>query len=156
MRTATYPRIARSFAVVIAAVLLFTLIPGGASAQVAPVSERWAMRVQTNDTRTYHGLNRLELQVRLSELARQHSLAMARAGDLFHTRDPEGYYLEGIRWNRWGENVGVTPGTAKDLQKAFMRSSGHRANILNRDFRQVAIGAVRVDGLLWVTVFFFG
>jgi uncharacterized protein YkwD len=37
-----------------------------------------------------------------------------------------------------------------------MASSGHRANVLNRSFQRVAIGAVRVHGMLWVTVFFYG
>ena len=37
-----------------------------------------------------------------------------------------------------------------------MDSPPHRGNILNRAFHQVAIGSVRVDGTLWVTVFFFG
>ena len=42
------------------------------------------------------------------------------------------------------------------MQQAFMDSPPHRGNILNREFRQVAIGTVRVDGTLWVTVFFYG
>jgi uncharacterized protein YkwD len=41
------------------------------------------------------------------------------------------------------------------MEAAFMASAPHRANILHRTFRHVAIGAVRVDGALWVTVFFY-
>jgi uncharacterized protein YkwD len=37
-----------------------------------------------------------------------------------------------------------------------MNSPSHRANILNRRFRHVAVGTVRRDGTLWVTVFFYG
>ena len=65
-------------------------------------------------------------------------------------------YLHGIQWHTWGENVGYTPGDVKSMEQAFMDSPPHRGNILNRAFRQVAIGSVRVDGTLWVTVFFFG
>jgi len=43
-----------------------------------------------------------------------------------------------------------------DIESAFMASLPHRQNILNKTFRHVAIGAVRVDGVLWVTVFFWG
>jgi uncharacterized protein YkwD len=42
------------------------------------------------------------------------------------------------------------------VQDAFMDSPPHRTNVLNRAFRNVAIGAARVDGVLWVTVFFYG
>ena len=110
----------------------------------------------TNDSRVDHEVRRVKLADRISELARRHSLKMARTGDLFHTSDPARSYLKGVRWKTWGENVGVTGGTIGDLQAAFMDSPGHRANILNRDFRNVAVGAVRRDGVLWVTVFFWG
>jgi len=50
----------------------------------------------------------------------------------------------------------VSGGTIVDVEKAFMASPEHRANILNSCFKHVAIGATRVDGVLWVTVFFYG
>jgi uncharacterized protein YkwD len=81
---------------------------------------------------------------------------MARAGELYHTSDPAHFYLHGIHWSTWGENVGYTAGSVDDMQQAFMDSPPHKANILNGAFRHVAIGAVRVDGYLWVTVFFYG
>jgi len=91
----------------------------------------------------------------MSQVARRHSLAMSRASELFHTGDV-GMYLDGISWQTWGENVGFTPGDLESVQDAFMRSAPHRSNILNGGFRHVAIGAVRVNGVLWVTVFFYG
>ncbi len=54
------------------------------------------------------------------------------------------------------ERRATRPGASTVIQRAFMASPPHRGNILNRSFRQVAIGAVRVDGMLWVTVFFYG
>ena len=92
----------------------------------------------------------------MSQLARRHSVRMARRGELFHTANPGSYYLRGIRWSVWGENVGYTSGDVDGLQRLFMNSPSHRANILNRRFRHVAIGTVRRDGTLWVTVFFYG
>ena len=61
-----------------------------------------------------------------------------------------------MTWHTWGENVGYTPQDVASLQQAFMDSPPHRANILNRALHPVAIGSVRVDGTLWVTVFFYG
>ena len=155
MRTeTTRSRLGRRCAVAILAILLIGTLASTATA--GNYRERWLMKRETNETRLYHHVRRLDLHERLSDLARKHSLKMAHTGDLFHTANPSSYYLRGIRWSTWGENVGVTGGTVRDLQKAFMHSPPHRANILNRGFRHVAIGAVRVDGALWVTVFFYG
>jgi uncharacterized protein YkwD len=92
----------------------------------------------------------------MSQVALQHSDWMARTGHLRHTTDPAAAYLKGMSWHCWGENIAVSGGSAADVEKAFMASPEHRANILNSCFRHVAIGATRVDGVLWVTVFFYG
>jgi uncharacterized protein YkwD len=130
--------------------LLVTAGPAGATA-------RSEMYRATNHTRLHHEVRRLDLRHRISRLARRHSVAMARRGSIFHTADPVGRYLDGIRWRVWGENVGVTSGSIAGLQRAFLDSPSHRANILNSRFRRVAVGAYRDDdGLLWVTIFFYG
>lgn len=140
------------------AVLMASTVPGAAYGGDfnGRYKERWQMKVATNDARSWHDLRRLSLNDRLSELARRHSLKMASEGNLFHTGNPASYYLKGISWSRWGENVGVTSGTVRDIHKAFMASPSHRSNVLGHGFDHVAIGAVRVDGTLWVTVFFYG
>ncbi len=133
------------------------LVPGGAAqAGTGVFKERHAMLRATNGSRDRFSLSGVHINRRMSEIARKHSLKMARENSLFHTSDPSRVYLDGIRWHYWGENVGVTGGTIADLEGAFMASDAHRHNILNRTFQHVAIGAVRVDGALWVTVFFYG
>jgi uncharacterized protein YkwD len=151
----------------LAAVLAFTLAPAAASASalgtpIAPHAPRlavggdsWRLFKATNDSRGRFDVPKLTLNRELSAVARRHSLAMARSGELFHTGDVD-VYLHGIEWHTWGENVGYTPGDVESVEQAFMDSPPHRGNILNRAFRQVAIGSVRVDGTLWVTVFFYG
>ena len=114
------------------------------------------MQRATNRSRLNHGVHRVSLNARLSELARRHSVAMANANELFHTGDPAAYYLRGVKWHIWGENVGVTGGNVPQLESAFMASTPHRENILRRSFYHSAIGAVRMNGKLWVTVFFYG
>jgi uncharacterized protein YkwD len=48
-------------------------------------------------------------------------------------------------WTAIGENVGVVYGTSVDtLFQAYMHSPEHRANILNRHYRQVGIATVKV------------
>jgi uncharacterized protein YkwD len=113
------------------------------------------MLTATNTSRYNHALHRVWINRDMSQLAKKHSLAMANSNTLFHTSDPARYYLNGTKWHYWGENVGVTGGTVRDMEAAFMASAPHRANILHSTFHHVAIGAVRVDGALWVTVFFY-
>ena len=136
--------------------LLLGAMPSGANgATTTPLRPRHAMLRATNASRYHHSLHRVWINRDMSDLARKHSLAMANSNTLFHTSDPARYYLKGIKWHYWGENVGVTGGTVRDMESAFMASAPHRANILHSTFRHVAIGAVRVDGVLWVTVFFY-
>ena len=135
---------------------LLGALPMGAHGVTATSNHpRHRMLLATNHSRDNHAIHKVWINRDMSELARKHSLAMANADSLFHTGDPARYYLKGMDWHYWGENVGVTGGTVRDMEAAFMASAPHRDNILRTSFRRVAIGAVRVDGVLWVTVFFY-
>jgi uncharacterized protein YkwD len=130
----------------------FTLVAQPAS---AATTARHEMLALTNRSRAAHGVPRLKLNPRLSNIATRHSRSMASQGTLFHTANVP-RELRRWRWSIWGENVGMTSGTLTDLQDAFMNSPVHRQNILNRRFHHVGIGVARVDGAYWVTVVFYG
>jgi uncharacterized protein YkwD len=119
-------------------------------------ADRHAMYKATNVSRD--AFKRLDVSINraMSKVALKHSRWMASSGKLEHTGNPAAAYLKGMSWHCWGENIAVTGGTIADVEKAFMHSPEHRANILNSCFKHVAIGAIRVDGALWVTVFFYG
>jgi uncharacterized protein YkwD len=143
------------------ALMLIGIAPAGAEqsqqANVqASIQTRSKMQHATNHSRVTHGVHRVWLNALMSELARRHSLKMAKAGRLFHTSDPASFYLRGVRWRVWGENVGVTGGSVPMMESAFMASPPHRANILKPSYKHTAIGAVRYGGKLWITVFFYG
>jgi len=108
----------------------------------------------TNEVRTDRDRQVLELDSQLSRYALRHSRAMAEAGYLFHTGDLAAR-LKGRDWSMGGENVGVGS-SLDDLFAAFMGSKFHRKNILRRGFDHAAIGVVKSDGNLWVTVIFYG
>ncbi len=108
----------------------------------------------TNAVRVDHDRRALALDARLSRYAKRHSRAMAEAGELFHSRDLRAV-LDGLEWSVGGENVGVGS-SLTDLQGAFLASKPHRRNILRRAYDHAAIGIVRSDGRLWVTVIFYG
>jgi uncharacterized protein YkwD len=77
---------------------------------------------------------------------------MVGAGKLYHT--PTGTLTRRItNWSILGENVGVG-GTVDSLQRAFMNSPEHRANILYSKFHYVGLGVVQKRGRMWVTVEF--
>ena len=153
-------------AVIVSVVLLAALLAEAAaasgpdvssSAHILPAVGRssWELLRATNESRRRFDLPMLRLNRELSLIARRHSRAMAQRGELFHTVDID-VYLRGIAWHIWGENVGYTPWHVASVERAFMDSPIHREHILNSAFSRVAIGSVRVDGTLWVTVFFYG
>jgi uncharacterized protein YkwD len=126
-------------------------------AHAATLTPRARVYQATNNSRLNYEVRRVGIHYTISKLARKHSIAMANRGYIFHTTNPSSFYLKGVRWSTWGENVGVTGGTIGGLQHAFMNSPAHRSNILNRSFHRVAVGTYRdANGYLWVTVFFYG
>jgi len=108
----------------------------------------------TNDDRADRDRRTLDLDAELSRYARRHSQAMAEAGEVFHTERLVAK-LKDKGWSAAGENVGAGP-SLSGLEAAFMGSTLHRRNILNRDFEDVAVGVVESDGNFWVTVIFYG
>jgi uncharacterized protein YkwD len=105
-----------------------------------------------NAERRARGLRRLKLSRRLSRAARRHSRDMVHrryfshwslSGRTFVDRIRRTGYLRLAR--RWfvGENIAWGSGNrapVRAIVAAWMHSPGHRANILNRSFRQIGIG----------------
>jgi uncharacterized protein YkwD len=106
-----------------------------------------------NKARTKRGLKALCVHPALMEAARSHSQDMLDRDYSSHTSpDGEtvkerlerfGYTFSGYSYYRYGENIYWGYGSSSGPDNAFnwwMSSSGHRANILNKDFRDVGIG----------------
>jgi uncharacterized protein YkwD len=143
-------RILRRSAVAVAAATMLALLPAAAEARTP--NHAWQMFRETNGARARHHVGRLDRAHRMWDVAERHARAMARRGDLFHSSGPRRY---GAHCRAWGENVGWTTGDADDLQRMFMNSPTHRANVLGRSFRRVAVGAATDDrGRLYVALFF--
>jgi uncharacterized protein YkwD len=104
----------------------------------------------TNTARHRHDLPRLVERARLSAAAERRSLRMAKRGRLSHGS---------LGWTSgchcWGQNVGKGP-TVGAVQRGFMRSPEHRANVLGACYRRAGYGVVKMRGIVWITVNFAG
>jgi uncharacterized protein YkwD len=110
--------------------------------------EEQAVLDQTNAQRKAAGLPELVPNEKLFEAARAHSANMARHNRMSHVLDGkthadraraagyEGWYL--------GENIAWNQRTAEEVLGSWMRSSGHRANILSRTYTEIGV-AVSVN-----------
>ena len=105
-----------------------------------------------NAERARHGLPKLRESPRLRGAAARHAVHMVGAHFFDHTT-PAGTtmaarirrtgYTSGARAWAIGENIAWGSGrlaTAGQIQRSWMHSAGHRANILQRSFREIGIG----------------
>jgi uncharacterized protein YkwD len=122
------------------------LAPSGAA---AASNRETRLIAKINYARAVHGLRALRVKPALMRYAGRHSTAMADRRELFHTTN----FGVLCCWSAIGENIGYSSTVAR-VHRAFMRSPGHRANILNPRFRRVGVGIVERGGLLWVTEIF--
>ena len=97
-----------------------------------------------NEERVSAGLRPLAADRELTEVARLHSADMFARGYFAHItpegRDPfERMHEARVSFLTAGENLALAP-TLQIAHTGLMRSPGHRANILQRDFGRVGIG----------------
>jgi uncharacterized protein YkwD len=124
------------------------------------MSEREAEVVAlTNKERANEGCDTpLRIDDRLVAAAQGHSADMA-ARDYFSHTSPEGdgpgerTAAEGYpEWS--GENIALGYPTAAAVVRGWMKSDGHRANILSCDSVAIGVGAADSDkGIYWTQVF---
>ena len=113
---------------------------------------RHAVLCLLNRQRAHHGLRPLRSNTRLRRAAAGHSVSMSRHNYFDHTSPTgstmtsrirsTGYTRRARRWSI-GENIAWGSGglaTPRQIVRAWMRSPGHRANILNGGFREIGIG----------------
>ena len=142
-------------AAAVIAVLAPAAISAPSSSHTSLSLESGVLR-QLNAIRTDRGLPALRESSRLAAAAIQHSREMADDGyfehssfdgTAFSTRIARWYPTAGYRSWSVGENLlwsspTVDPARAVGM---WMRSPGHRANILNPSWREIGIGAVHTS-----------
>lgn len=138
-------------------IALLMAAPGSADAGARGPDSRQAragMLQLLNNSRRHHGVKPLRINWKLSTFAWRHSRRMAKHHTLYHSADVWDQ-VNDYGATSWGENVGLA-GTLRRVQRLFMASSVHRANILSSGFHRVGVGVVTARGRLWVTLDFYG
>ena len=148
-------KLGATIAVVLSAILFLGLASADASA-AGSAGRRREMLALTNRDREARDRSALSFAAGVARYAKQHSREMADQGYIFHsTEDQLLHAFDGVDWSIGGENVGVG-GSLESLEDAFMSSRLHRENILRPEYDHAAVGIVRADGRIWVTVIFYG
>jgi len=100
-----------------------------------------------NRVRTRYGAGPVRMEDRLADAALSHSLMMARKGKMAHqfgpgTRLKDRINKAGIRGSA-AENVGAGYSSVESVIDGWLRSPGHRHNLLNRKLTHIGMGAAR-------------
>ncbi len=103
------------------------------------------------------GLRELTEDWQLSRVARYKSEDMRNLGYFSHTSPAYGSPFEmmksfGISYRSAGENIAKGQESPEAVVNAWMNSSGHRANILNKSFTHIGVGYVS-GGNYWTQMF---
>lgn len=123
---------------------------------ISPEPSNFSATVQTllnlhNKERELRGRVGMELDPYLIEYAQNYAEQMAQRDRLVHSNISvlmSNYYTV-------GENIAWNQRTEEEVVRDWMNSSGHKANIMNRNFTKVGFGvAIAKNGsLYWCTVF---
>jgi uncharacterized YkwD family protein len=110
----------------------------------------------TNNERAKYGLKPLEVDIKLSEVARMKSTDMKQNGYFSHTSPTYGSPFDmmrkfGVQYRAAGENIAMGQRSPQEVVNAWMNSEGHRKNILNPNFTHIGVG--HVSGNYWTQMF---
>ena len=143
----------RLAAALVAVAVAVTALVGGAAVSAGPAGATSVEDVFTskmNQARAARGIPKLTTRSGLVTVARNWAATMAGQSKLYHNPQLTSAVNN---WRYVGENVGYGP-DALTVHVAFMNSPGHRANILDRDYTEVGVGAVVRNGRVWVAEVF--
>jgi hypothetical protein len=108
-----------------------------------------------NEERAKRGLERLAPNEQLRQSAQKHTERLAESGILSHqfTGEPQlanRIASTGLNFYASAENVGLAT-EWPDVHPGFMRSEGHRANILSPKYNAVGVGVLKRGDYYYVT-----
>lgn len=140
----------RRAAFVTAATAALVAVPAVASAPTAtaataPFSQAQQVVIMVNAQRAKVGCRPVQFNLALQRASLLHSADMAKRGYFSHTSLDGRTFVQRIRaqgytGNRLGENIAAGYRTPSTVMAAWMKSPGHKANILNCGFTSIGVG----------------
>lgn len=152
-----HPRISLLLGGLVAGLLAVTTAPVLVAPAAAGPADDYARAAvtATNQERVERGRVRLKGNACLKHFAVQQASRMARRQQAFHQTLRPVLYRCGLR--RAGENVAAGYRTGWSVVRdGWMRSPDHRANIVDRRFRLMAVAARMGDDRRWYAAQLFG
>ena len=125
------------------------------SSELAEFAEQVAVLV--NKERTANGLQPVKVSPKLSNAANVRASELKE--NFSHTR-PDGTSCftamdeEGIKYSSAAENIAYGQKSPESVMNAWMNSSGHRANILNKNMQYIGVGMFYQNGIYYWAQFF--
>lgn len=139
--------------VLFSAVLCVGLLSAPASAASVSGSYESTVIKKTNKERVKKRMKSLKPQSCVDRYAEKQARNMAKKKKLYHQNMRT--VLKKCKLRRVGENVAAGYPNATGVVNAWMRSRGHRANILTKQYRIIGVGAVK-RGRIWYVAQVFG
>lgn len=126
----------------------------------AEMTQAEAVLKLVNAERSKQGLQPLTLSEKLTNIAYTKAKDMADKGYFSHQSPTYGSPFDmlkqfGVSYSYAGENIAAGQKTAEEVMNSWMNSSGHKANILNKNYTQLGVGFYRGGeyGTEWVQMF---
>jgi uncharacterized YkwD family protein len=128
--------------------------------QSKPSTEAEQVLQLVNAERSKHGLQPLKMSEELRSIANLKSKDMADKHYFDHTSPTYGSPFQmlqdfGVHYSAAGENIAAGQRSPEEVMNSWMNSSGHRANILNKNFDTIGIGFYQGGsyGTYWTQLF---
>jgi uncharacterized protein YkwD len=120
-------------------------------APATPVSFEQRVADLVNQQRAINNLPALTLNTKLMAAARAHSQDMAEQGFFSHTGSNgsdvgDRISATGYDWTSYGENIAAGYATPENVVDGWMKSDGHRENILSANVTELGVGYVAKSG----------
>lgn len=113
-----------------------------------------------NAERQKQGISPLTLDSKLTSIANTKAADMRDRNYFSHTSPTYGSPFEmlqhfGVNYTAAGENIAAGQKSAQDVMNDWMNSSGHRANIMNKEYTKLGVGYQSGGsyGTYWVQLF---
>lgn len=126
----------------------------------AEMTQAEAVLKLVNAERKKAGVQPLTLSDKLTNIAYTKAKDMADKGYFSHQSPTYGSPFDmlkqfGVSYSYAGENIAAGQKTAEEVMNSWMNSSGHKANILNKNYTQIGVGFYRGGeyGTEWVQLF---